>query len=42
VQHWRPFTLAGLAIGVLGTTIFLIQRRAVGGRAPRGAQSGLT
>nr|MDT0522606.1 DUF2530 domain-containing protein [Streptomyces sp. DSM 41633] len=41
LQHWRPFTIAGLAIGVLGTTIFLIQRRAVR-RGSRGAQSGLT
>ncbi|BBX29364.1 DUF2530 domain-containing protein [Mycolicibacterium alvei] len=41
LQHWRPFTVAGLAIGVLGTTIFLIQRRAVR-RGSRGAQSGLT
>ncbi|OMB97248.1 hypothetical protein A5733_10945 [Mycobacterium sp. NS-7484] len=38
---WRPFTVAGLAIGVLGTSIFLIQRRAVR-RGSRGAQSGLT
>ncbi|WKG02600.1 DUF2530 domain-containing protein [Mycolicibacterium sp. HK-90] len=41
LHHWRPFTLAGLAIGVLGTCIFLIQRRAVR-RGSRGAQSGLT
>ncbi|MUL85824.1 MULTISPECIES: DUF2530 domain-containing protein [unclassified Mycolicibacterium] len=41
LQDWRPFTLAGLAIGVLGTSIFLIQRRAVR-RGSRGAQSGLT
>ncbi|AIY45172.1 MULTISPECIES: DUF2530 domain-containing protein [Mycolicibacterium] len=41
LQHWRPFALAGLAIGVLGTTIFLIQRRAAR-RGSRGAQSGLT
>lgn len=38
---WRPYTVAGLAIGVLGTSIFLIQRRAVR-RGSRGAQSGLT
>lgn len=41
LHHWRPFTLAGLAIGVLGTSIFLIQRRAAR-RGSRGAQSGLT
>ena len=37
----RPYTLAGLAIGALGTSIFLWQRRAVR-RGSRGAQSGLT
>lgn len=41
LHEWRPFTVAGLAIGVLGTSIFLIQRRAVR-RGSRGAQSGLT
>jgi hypothetical protein len=41
LHHFRPFTVAGLAIGVLGTSIFLIQRRAVR-RGSRGAQSGLT
>ncbi len=41
LEHWRPYTVAGLAIGVLGTSIFLIQRRAVR-RGSRGAQSGLT
>ncbi|MBU9763329.1 DUF2530 domain-containing protein [Mycobacterium sp. TNTM28] len=41
LHQWRPFTLAGLAIGVLGTSIFLIQRRAAR-RGSRGAQSGLT
>ncbi|MDH6198354.1 hypothetical protein M2272_005013 [Mycobacterium frederiksbergense] len=41
LHSWRPFAVAGLAIGVLGTSIFLIQRRAVR-RGSRGAQSGLT
>jgi hypothetical protein len=38
---WRPFTVAGLAVGVLGTSIFLWQRHAVR-RGSRGAQSGLS
>jgi hypothetical protein len=38
---WRPMTLAGLAVGVLGTTIFLWQRSAAR-RGARGAQTGLT
>lgn len=37
----RPYAIAGLAVGVLGTSIFLLQRRAVR-RGSRGAQSGLT
>jgi hypothetical protein len=41
LQEWRPVTIAGLAVGVLGTSIFLWQRRAVR-RGSRGAQSGLT
>ncbi|MBO0680250.1 DUF2530 domain-containing protein [Mycolicibacterium sp. S2-37] len=41
LQEWRPFTVAGLGIGVLGTSIFLWQRRAVR-RGARGAQSGLS
>ena len=40
LHEWRPFTVAGLAIGVLGTSIFLWQRHAVR-RGSRGAQSGL-
>ena len=36
----RPYTVTGLAVGVLGTSIFLLQRRAVR-RGSRGAQSGL-
>lgn len=38
---WRPFTLAGLAVTALGTTIFLRQRAAAR-RGARGAQTGLT
>jgi hypothetical protein len=40
LQDWRPITVAGLGIGILGTAIFLWQRRAVR-RGSRGAQSGL-
>jgi hypothetical protein len=36
----RPYAVAGLGVGVLGTSIFLWQRRAVR-RGSRGAQSGL-
>ncbi|MGZ5390866.1 MAG: DUF2530 domain-containing protein [Mycobacterium sp.] len=36
----RPFAVAGLGVGVLGTSIFLWQRSAVR-RGSRGAQSGL-
>ena len=38
---WRPMTVAGLAVGVLGTSIFLWQRDAAR-RGVRGAQTGLT
>ena len=38
---WRPMTLAGLGVGVLGTSIFLWQRAAAR-RGARGAQQGLT
>ncbi|MGV0745289.1 DUF2530 domain-containing protein [Mycolicibacterium sp. XJ870] len=41
LHSWRPYAVAGLAVGVLGTSIFLWQRRAVR-RGSRGAQSGLT
>ncbi|MFN8033580.1 MAG: DUF2530 domain-containing protein [Mycobacterium sp.] len=37
---WRPITLAGLGVGVLGTSIFLWQRTAAR-RGARGAQTGL-
>ncbi|MET0474871.1 MAG: DUF2530 domain-containing protein [Mycobacterium sp.] len=36
----RPVTVAGLGVGVVGTSIFLWQRRAVR-RGSRGAQSGI-
>ncbi|RDH78932.1 DUF2530 domain-containing protein [Mycolicibacterium moriokaense] len=38
---WRPVAVAGLGVGVLGTSIFLWQRHAVR-RGSRGAQSGLS
>lgn len=41
LHEWRPYTLAGLGVGALGTGIWLWQRRAVR-RGSRGAQSGLT
>jgi hypothetical protein len=41
LHDWRPVTLAGLGVGVLGTSIFLWQRRAAR-RGSRGAQSGLS
>ncbi|MDI3315416.1 MAG: DUF2530 domain-containing protein [Mycobacterium sp.] len=37
---WRPVTLAGLGVGLLGTGIFLWQRDAAR-RGVRGAQTGL-
>ncbi|AEV73222.1 Protein of unknown function (DUF2530) [Mycolicibacterium rhodesiae NBB3] len=40
LHTYRPFTVAGLGVGVLGTSIFLWQRQAVR-RGSRGAQSGL-
>ncbi|MCV7300931.1 DUF2530 domain-containing protein [Mycobacterium barrassiae] len=40
LHECRPFTVAGLGVGVLGTSIFLWQRRAVR-RGSRGAQTGL-
>ena len=40
LSDWRPFAVAGLGVGVLGTSIFLWQRSAVR-RGSRGAQSGL-
>ncbi|MBU3752025.1 MAG: DUF2530 domain-containing protein [Mycobacterium sp.] len=40
MHTWRPVTVAGLGVGVLGTTIFLWQRSAAR-RGARGAQTGL-
>jgi Protein of unknown function (DUF2530) len=40
LETWRPLTLAGLGVGVLGTSIFLWQRDAAR-RGARGAQTGL-
>jgi hypothetical protein len=40
LHEWRPYTVAGLGVGMLGTSIFLLQRSAVR-RGSRGAQSGL-
>ncbi len=40
LEGWRPVTLAGLGVGVLGTSIFLWQRTAAR-RGVRGAQTGL-
>lgn len=41
LHEWRPYTVAGLGVGALGTAIWLWQRHAVR-RGSRGAQSGLT
>jgi uncharacterized protein DUF2530 len=41
LHDWRPVTVAGLGVGLLGTSIFVWQRRAVR-RGSRGAQSGLS
>ncbi|MGV0993676.1 MAG: DUF2530 domain-containing protein [Mycobacterium sp.] len=40
LHSWRPVTLAGLGVGVVGLSIFLWQRSAVR-RGARGAQTGL-
>ncbi len=40
LHDWRPISVAGLGVGVVGTSIFLWQRRAVR-RGSRGAQSGI-
>ena len=40
LHEWRPYTVAGLGVGLLGTSIWLVQRRAAR-RGARGAQSGL-
>jgi hypothetical protein len=41
LESWRPVSIAGLGVGVLGTSIFLWQRSAAN-RGARGAQTGLT
>jgi Protein of unknown function (DUF2530) len=41
LQDWRPVCIAGLATGLLGTSIFLWQKSAAQ-RGARGAQVGLT
>lgn len=41
LHEFRPFAVAGLGVGLLGTSIFLWQRHAVR-RGSRGAQSGLS
>jgi len=40
LESWRPVSLAGLGTGLLGTSIFVWQRRAAQ-RGSRGAQTGL-
>ncbi|WP_299557682.1 DUF2530 domain-containing protein [uncultured Mycolicibacterium sp.] len=40
LHGWRPYTVAGLGVGALGTGIYLWQRHAVR-RGSRGAQTGL-
>lgn len=40
LQTWRPVSIAGLGVGVLGTSIFAWQLAAAR-RGARGAQSGL-
>lgn len=40
LQSWRPVTLAGLGVGLLGTSIFVLQLAAAR-RGARGAQAGL-
>ena len=41
LHGWRPISIAGLGVGVLGTSIFLWQRSAFR-RGSRGAQTGLS
>lgn len=40
LEGWRPVSVAGLGVGMVGTTIFLVQRGAAR-RGARGAQTGL-
>ncbi|MET0699138.1 MAG: DUF2530 domain-containing protein [Mycobacterium sp.] len=39
LESWRPVSIAGLGVGVVGTSIFLWQRSAAR-RGARGAQTG--
>lgn len=41
LHEWRPIAVAGLGVGVFGTSLYLWQRHAVR-RGARGAQSGLS
>ena len=40
LESWRPISIAGLGTGLLGTAVFLWQRRTAQ-RGTRGAQTGL-
>ncbi len=40
LESWRPVTVAGLGVGLLGTSIFVLQLSAAR-RGARGAQTGL-
>ncbi len=40
LETWRPVTVAGLGVGMLGTSIFVLQLAAAR-RGARGAQTGL-
>ena len=40
LHSWRPITIAGLGVGLLGVSIFLWQRSAAR-RGSRGAQTGI-
>lgn len=40
LETWRPIAVAGLGVGVVGTSIFLWQRTAAR-RGARGAQTGI-
>ncbi|ORW96789.1 hypothetical protein AWB92_07255 [Mycobacterium sp. IEC1808] len=40
LHSWRPVTLGGLGVGVIGTSIFVLQLAAAR-RGARGAQTGL-
>jgi hypothetical protein len=40
LKDWRPVTVAGLAVGLFGLSLFLWQRSAAR-RGVRGAQTGL-